>query len=277
MTMFIIQSLLLIAIAYVLGCVGGCLLHRLFDSSATTAPKTAPVAAAETAKTTKPKPAPKSTTKARSKPAKSRARVVTATPGKKDDLKRIKGIGRQNEARLKAIGVTTYGQIAEWSAKDQQDMGERLSFPGRIEREEWVKQAKTLEKGGQTDFSKRVAKGDVSTSIGKGASGSSGAKPQTLSKPRSGGGDELTLIDGVGGALEKKLNALGIHHFDQIAKWSKDNQSWIGNELGFPGRPERENWVRDAKAFARGGTAKKAKKAKKAERGEIIIRRKTKK
>ena len=75
----------------------------------------------------------------------------------------------------------------------------------------------------------------------------------------------MTLIDGVGKALEKKLFALGIYKFSQIAKWTKDQQVWIGNEIGAPGRPERENWVRDAKALA--GWWNNFEHAKKVERG----------
>ncbi len=272
MTMFIIQSLILMAIAYILGCIAGNLLQRLFGTSERVA-----VPAPATADAPKLKPAPKTAPKPRSKPAKPRTRVVKAAPAAKlatmDDLKKIKGVGRQNEAKLNAIGIATYSQIAEWSAKEQRKMGERLAFPGRIEREEWVKQAKSLAQGGQTSFSKRVTSGEVSTSTGKGLAGDVGAKPPTTAKPRTGGGDNLTLIDGVGNALEKKLFGLGIHHFDQIAKWTKDHQAWVGNELGFPGRPERENWVAEAKILAKGGTKSKSKRA---ERGEIVIRRKTK-
>ncbi len=34
-------------------------------------------------------------------------------------------------------------------------------FKGRVSRDDWVAQAKTLAKGGTTEFSKRVKKGDV--------------------------------------------------------------------------------------------------------------------
>lgn len=197
-------------------------------------------------------PAPKSAPKPAS--AKKAAPPAAAKTGKKDDLKRIRGIGRQNEARLNAVGITTFEQIAGWSKKDQAEMGERLAFPGRIEREDWVKQAMVLAKGDQTAFSKRVAKGDVSTSVGKGSVGATGAKPPAIAKPRGGKGDKLTEIGGVGPAIEKKLNALGIFHFDQIAKWTTDHQAWIGNEIGFPGRPEREDWVAEAKKLAGGSS-----------------------
>ncbi|MFZ1816061.1 MAG: hypothetical protein WAU16_16725, partial [Rhizobiaceae bacterium] len=205
--------------------------------------------------------------------AAAKAKAVPAAASQKDDLKRIRGIGRQNEGRLNTIGVQTFAQIAGWTKKDQAEIGERLAFPGRIEREEWVKQAKVLAKGGQTEFSRRVAKGEVSTSTGKAAAGDLGRKPATAARPRSGKGDNLTLIDGVGNAIEKRLNEIGIWHFSQIAKWTAANQVWIGNEIGSPGRPEREGWVREASILAAGGTTDHARRV---ESGQIPTSRKSK-
>lgn len=284
MTMFIIQSLLLMAIAYILGCIIGCILHRLFvepEKAAVAAAPIAAVAAVAAKAEPKPAPAPKPKPVAKAAPApKPKAKVAKPKPKPKpapvtkDDLKRIKGIGPQNEARLNHVDVIAFSQIAAWSAKDQRDMGERLAFPGRIEREEWVKQAKVLAKGGTTAFAKRVDKGEVESSTGKASVGDMGKKPSVMSKAPAGGGDNLTLIDGVGNALEKKLFALGVYKFDQIAKWTKANETWVGNELGFPGRPERENWVAESKVLAKGGMSEHAKRV---ERGEITSSRKTKK
>ena len=278
MTMFIIQSLLLMAIAYILGCIIGCILHRLFVEPEKAAVVAAPIATAaavapKVAPAQKPTPKPAAKPKAAPKP-KAKVSRAKPKPAEKDDLKRIKGIGPQNEGRLNTVGITQFVQIAAWNAKDQREMGERLAFPGRIEREEWVKQAKVLAKGGTTAFAKRVDKGEVDSSTGKADAGDMGKKPRTLAKEPAGGGDNLTLIDGVGNALEKKLFALGVYKFDQIAKWTKDNETWIGNELGFPGRPERENWVAESKVLAKGGMTDHAKRV---ERGEITSSRKTKK
>ncbi|MEO0865944.1 MAG: 50S ribosomal protein L21, partial [Pseudomonadota bacterium] len=44
-------------------------------------------------------------------------------------------------------GVTTFAQIADWTADDVAAMDEKLSFKGRIEREGWIEQAKELAKG----------------------------------------------------------------------------------------------------------------------------------
>jgi predicted flap endonuclease-1-like 5' DNA nuclease len=291
MIMLVLQTFLLMAIAYILGCILGCLFHQWFGSAPKAAIAAAPVAAAAIAaaprvtppapppppKPAAPKPAsdaamPKPKAK-RAAPAKKRVSTPKPAPVQKDDLKRIKGIGRQNEARLNAVDIIAFSQIAAWSAKDQREMGERLAFPGRIEREEWVKQAKVLAKGGQTAFAKRVDTGEISSSVGKGSVGDLGKKPSTLAKARGGKGDNLTLIDGVGNAIEKKLYALGIFHFSQIAAWSKDNETWVSNEIGFPGRSERENWVGESKTLAAGGTTDHAKRV---EAGKIGTSRKSK-
>lgn len=61
-----------------------------------------------------------------------------------DDLRRIKGIGPQNAARLNFLGIYHYDQIAAWLPSEVRWVGAYLSFPGRIEREDWIGQARTL-------------------------------------------------------------------------------------------------------------------------------------
>ena len=85
--------------------------------------------------------------------------------GDRDDLKRIRGVGPLNERKLNEAGITRFAQIAGWTEEDQRRIGEQLSFGGRVEREDWVGQARVLAEGGETDFSKRVAKGSVRTSL----------------------------------------------------------------------------------------------------------------
>lgn len=84
--------------------------------------------------------------------------------GKTDDLKRIRGVGVLIEKRLNALGVTTYSQVANWTSGDIDRISQTLDFKGRIERENWVEQARILSSGGQTEFSRRVDRGDVETS-----------------------------------------------------------------------------------------------------------------
>jgi predicted flap endonuclease-1-like 5' DNA nuclease len=89
------------------------------------------------------------------------AGLVAARGGKADNLKRIKGIGPQNEARLNALGTWHFDQIAAWSPTNAKWVGAFLAFPGRIEREDWITQAKALAAGEETAFSKRVDTGSV--------------------------------------------------------------------------------------------------------------------
>ena len=83
-----------------------------------------------------------------------------------------------------------------------------------------------------------------------------GKRPSGLAAAREGGPDRLTRIKGVGPVNEKKLNGLGIWHFDQVASWKKAEVEWVGSYLAFPGRIEREEWVKQAKALAKSGKGK---------------------
>lgn len=75
-----------------------------------------------------------------------------------------------------------------------------------------------------------------------------GVRPPALAAPR-GEPDDLKRINGIGPTNEKKLNALGVYHFDQIAAWNDAQVRWVGAYLAFPGRIERENWVGQARAM----------------------------
>ena len=70
-----------------------------------------------------------------------------ASEADKDDLKLIKGIGPFIEKKLNSIGIYTFSQISKFSKQDIEDVTELIKFfPGRIERDDWVKQAKKLMK-----------------------------------------------------------------------------------------------------------------------------------
>ncbi len=71
------------------------------------------------------------------------------------------------EKRLNSMGVTSYAQVANWSAGDIDKVSQALDFKGRIERENWVEQARILAAGGQTEFSRRVDRGEVDSSRNK--------------------------------------------------------------------------------------------------------------
>ncbi len=78
-----------------------------------------------------------------------------------------------------------------------------------------------------------------------------GKKPTLLLEPREDGKDNLQLIKGIGKVSEKFLNDIGIYHFEQIAKLTKEEVIWLNNSMTlFQGKIEREEWVTQAKKLA---------------------------
>ena len=61
--------------------------------------------------------------------------------------------------------------------------------------------------------------------------------------------DDLTKISGVGPVIVKKLNALGITTFEQIAAFTPEQIAEVDEKLNFKGRIERDDWVQQAKDF----------------------------
>jgi small subunit ribosomal protein S2 len=64
--------------------------------------------------------------------------------------------------------------------------------------------------------------------------------------------DDLKKISGVGPVLEKKLNALGITRFDQVANFSDEDIVRVDDALNFKGRIQRDDWIGQAKSLAEG-------------------------
>jgi predicted flap endonuclease-1-like 5' DNA nuclease len=70
---------------------------------------------------------------------------ILAGVGEPDDLKLIVGVGPVLERMLHNLGVTTFRQIARWTERDVAEFDARLpEFPGRIQRDQWVTQARAL-------------------------------------------------------------------------------------------------------------------------------------
>ena len=109
---------------------------------------------------------------------------MTARDNRADDLKRIRGIGPQNEGRLHGLGIWHFDQIAGWTPENVRWVGSYLAFPGRIDRENWLDQAKALASGGDTDFSKRMRAGKVATSRDDGSQGQLNIDPNVTPRPR---------------------------------------------------------------------------------------------
>jgi large subunit ribosomal protein L21 len=71
-------------------------------------------------------------------------RDAKASEGFNDDVKLIGGVGPALEKKLAALGITSLRQIAEFTPAEIERIDAELAFKGRIEREEWVQQAKDL-------------------------------------------------------------------------------------------------------------------------------------
>lgn len=74
-------------------------------------------------------------------------KVPAAKAAKADDLKAISGIGPKLEQVLNGMGFKRYADIAALTAEDVAGIEAELGFSGRIARDGWVEQAKTLAKG----------------------------------------------------------------------------------------------------------------------------------
>lgn len=92
------------------------------------------------AKTVKPSTEAKAKKPAPTKEKKAAAKVV-------DDLKQLSGVGPALEKKLHAAGVKSFEQIAAWTAKDAEEINEKISSKGRVEKEGWIDQAKEKLKG----------------------------------------------------------------------------------------------------------------------------------
>lgn len=69
---------------------------------------------------------------------------MAAPEGAPDNLKKISGIGPSIEKTLHELGVYHFRQIAAFTPDNVAWVNQRLRFKGRIEREDWIGQAKKL-------------------------------------------------------------------------------------------------------------------------------------
>ena len=152
-----LDTALLFTLAYVAGCLVGGLFRAPAEIAEPVAVGAAPSAAPEplalleaAAKELTGSAAAADAMARGSKPA----GLEAPRPNVTEDLKLISGVGPQNEAKLHALGIWHFDQIAAWSEKEALWVGGYLAFPGRIEREDWIGQAKILAAGGDTDHSR---------------------------------------------------------------------------------------------------------------------------
>lgn len=121
----------------------------------------APKASAPTAVTAKvaaPKAPVTATPKvtAAPKPAAAPKPKAAAKVSVPDNLELLKGVGPKVNTMLKSMGVTSFEQVANWSAADIAEIDPKLgAFAGRISRDNWVDQARFLASGDIAGFEKK--------------------------------------------------------------------------------------------------------------------------
>jgi predicted flap endonuclease-1-like 5' DNA nuclease len=141
--------------------------------AAKTAKAKAPVKTAATRKAAAPKTA---APKAAAKPVAEKAKAEKApkaqaakpapTSSIPDNLELIKGLGPKVNNLLKGLGVTSFAQVANWTAADVADIDAKLgAFAGRITRDNWIDQAQLLAAGDIAGFEQKYG------ALGSGAKG----------------------------------------------------------------------------------------------------------
>ena len=217
-------------------------------------------------------------------------------------MQRIAGIDGDLELRLNAEGVDRYSQIAAWSAGDVARFDRLLGAEGRIAQDYWVEQAEVLGRGDATAFSRAFDRRGRTPSEAQPPSvaidRTAAAEPDAARQPRNdisglrsvrsqayrpadgaqaetGGGpgpgavrsaDDLKRIRGIGVLIERRLNAMAITRYEQIAHWTAEDIERVSNKLDFKGRIERENWIEQARILASGGQTEFSRRI---DRGEV--------
>ena len=164
-----------------------------------------------------------------------------------DDLTRIKGVGLPVALELKKNGITRFEQVARWNDADIDRISEKLGFSGRIERENWMAQARILATGNELEFTTHqlteAEENTPSRDISKLISAANYAGEVASSESQ----DDLKRIVGIGTNVERLLKEIGVTRFSQIAAWSFDEVDAVSRRLDIDGRIDRENWVQQAR------------------------------
>ncbi|MEO8884105.1 MAG: NADH-quinone oxidoreductase subunit NuoE [Devosia sp.] len=89
---------------------------------------------------------------------KTPAKPIDPPVGQADDLKLIAGIGPVLERALNEHGIATFARVAALTPADITSIEEKLKFPGRVTRDDWIRQAEALARGGAAEYRKVFGK-----------------------------------------------------------------------------------------------------------------------
>ncbi|HUX97890.1 MAG TPA: hypothetical protein VMV47_19315 [Bacteroidales bacterium] len=167
----------------------------------------------------------------------------TATEAEKDDLKKISGISHVIEASLNVLDIYTFRQISKFTEQDIAAINEAIIyFSGRIERDEWVAQARELvnSEDKRDELFHRITERKSNIQYNR------------IGIAHKEEADDLTKISGIGGWIKEKLNVLDIYTFRQISNFNSEDVAAVTEAIEyFPGRIERDEWILQAKELVR--------------------------
>jgi NADH-quinone oxidoreductase subunit E len=110
------------------------------------------------------------------KPARPQG-LASPRGGAADNLQRISGVGPKLESTLHSLGFFHYDQIAAWTPDEVEWVNDHLRFKGRIERDEWIEQARLLAAGNEAAFAERFGSGGMKDASGRSRAGSHTRRP----------------------------------------------------------------------------------------------------
>jgi predicted flap endonuclease-1-like 5' DNA nuclease len=167
----------------------------------------------------------------------------TATETEKDDLKMISGIGPFIEERLHALDIFTFRQISNFTVRDIETINNAIVyFSGRIERDEWVEQAREIvnSEDKREELFHRISERKSKIYFDR------------IGVAKKEEADDLTVISGIGGWIKEKLGMLDIYTFRQISNFNSEDVATVTEAIEyFPGRIERDEWILQAKELVR--------------------------
>ncbi|RJG44517.1 dipeptide ABC transporter ATP-binding protein [Mesorhizobium sp. DCY119] len=193
---------------------------------------------------------PNEAVRAKAQPKVASSKAISARPGESAPEKSLTETGEGRQAVSGEVKPATAATAKE-AARAEGKVGQKprvvktASSPAAARAAIGAKPAKAPARA------KAVA--PAQTKMAKPSAPVEKGRPQGIARPSA--PDDLKMISGVGPKIEGILHELGVYTFAQVAAWKKAEREWVDDHLSFHGRIEREDWVRQAKALAKGGEA----------------------
>jgi len=162
-------------------------------------------------------------------------RIGTAEKEEANDLTMISGIGGWIMKKLYALDIYTFKQISNFTPEDIQTVTNAIEFfPNRIEKDEWILQAKELVKiaGKKSELFTRIIEKNGNKIF------------ERIGIALKHDADNLTLITGIGLWMEERLNLLRIYTFEQISSLTPEDIETIAEILEIsPEHIDLSGWI----------------------------------